>query len=83
MCAHVNELATTLKELKIEKQKLVEQACIYDNLVLKYQELQNNVQRERSKNKALTEELGRPMNIHRWRFLEHRNPPLFEKIQKA
>ena len=37
---------------------------------------------ERTKVKALSEELENPMNVHRWRKLEGSDPPTYEMIQK-
>merc|ERR1719163_2240899 len=38
---------------------------------------------ERSKCKALSEELENPMNVHRWRKLEGSDPAAYEMIQKV
>ena len=38
--------------------------------------------RERTKVKALSEELENPLNVHRWRKLEGSDPSTFEMIQK-
>lgn len=38
---------------------------------------------ERTKVKALSEELENPLNVHRWRKLEGSDPSLFEMIQKT
>ncbi len=59
------------------------------NKVSKVDQLKNDVYnlerqllQERTKVKALSEELENPMNIHRWRKLEGRDPTAFEMIQK-
>ena len=39
--------------------------------------------RERTKCRALAEELENPLNIHRWRKLEGSDPASFELIQKV
>lgn len=49
--------------------------------------LPNNTQialvfQEKTKVKALSEELENPMNVHRWRKLEGSDPTTFEMIQK-
>ena len=44
--------------------------------------LQRQLIQERTKVKALYEELQNPMNVHRWRKLEGSNPHVFENIQK-
>ncbi|KAJ3089215.1 hypothetical protein HK102_006917 [Quaeritorhiza haematococci] len=43
--------------------------------------LQNDIIRERSRVKALEDELRNPVNIHRWRKLEGSNPKAFELLQ--
>merc|ERR1712150_16275 len=43
---------------------------------------QRELLRERTRCKALEEELENPMNIHRWRKLEGSDPSRFEMIQK-
>ena len=44
--------------------------------------MQQELLRERTRCKALEEELENPMNIHRWRKLEGSDPSTFEMIQK-
>ena len=39
--------------------------------------------RERTKCRALSEELENPLNIHRWRKLEGSDPATYELIQKV
>ena len=39
--------------------------------------------RERTKARALAEELENPMNVHRWRKLEGSDPASYELIQKV
>ena len=39
--------------------------------------------RERTKCRALAEELENPMNVHRWRKLEGSDPASYELIQKV
>merc|ERR1712031_137302 len=46
-------------------------------------QLQRDLLRERTKVKALSEELENPMNIHRWRKLEGLDPGPFEVVQKV
>merc|ERR1719223_1006872 len=45
--------------------------------------LQRELLRERTKVKALSEELENPMNVHRWRKLEGSDPATYEMIQKV
>ena len=44
--------------------------------------LEKELMEERTKVKALSEELENPMNVHRWRKLEGSDPPTYEMIQK-
>ncbi len=44
--------------------------------------LQKDLLQEKTKVKALSEELENPMNIHRWRKLEGSDPTSYEMIQK-
>merc|ERR1719217_1846771 len=46
-------------------------------------ELQRELLQERTKVKALSEELENPMNVHRWRKLEGSDPATYEMIQKV
>merc|ERR1719409_2622146 len=45
--------------------------------------LQRELLSERTKVKALSEELENPMNVHRWRKLEGSDPATYEMIQKV
>lgn len=44
--------------------------------------LDRAILREKTKIKALQEELERPLNVHRWRVLESSDPPRFDMIKK-
>merc|ERR1711865_99170 len=44
--------------------------------------LERELLEEKTKVKALSEELENPMNVHRWRKLEGSDPPTYEMIQK-
>lgn len=44
--------------------------------------LENDLRNEKARIRALTEELERPINIHRWRALEDRDPEKWTLIQK-
>ena len=46
------------------------------------QRVQRELLQERTKVKALSEELENPMNVHRWRKLEGSDPRRYELIQK-
>ncbi len=46
-------------------------------------QLERELVHERTKLRALTDELERPMNVHRWRELESSDPASFELVQKV
>ena len=52
-------------------------------LELECLKLESDLQREKAKIRSLTEELERPINIHRWRALEDRDPEKWALIQRT
>lgn len=44
--------------------------------------LERDLLEERSKVRALADELSRPMNVHRWRKLECSDPETFKMVMK-
>merc|ERR1719174_3170812 len=46
-------------------------------------QLQHELLQERTKVRALSEELENPMNVHRWRKLEGSDPATYELVQKT
>merc|ERR1712224_155907 len=66
-------------ELHIAKQQVVN----IDDLKKEVYQLQRELLQERTKVKALSEELENPMNVHRWRKLEGSDPAGYEMIQKV
>merc|ERR1712087_832920 len=63
-----------------DAQKQVENT---DDLKKEVYHLQRDLLQERTKVKALSEELENPMNVHRWRKLEGSDPAMYELIQKV
>merc|ERR1711939_270722 len=63
------------QELRILKLKV-------DDLKREVYHLQRELLQEKTKVKALSEELENPMNVHRWRKLEGSDPATYEMIQK-
>merc|ERR1712124_246263 len=53
-----------------------------DSLRNEVYHLQRELLQERTKVKALSEDLENPMNVHRWRKLEGSDPDTYEMIQK-
>merc|ERR1719161_2290653 len=71
--------ASLKRELHIGKQ----QVSNIDDLKKDVFQLQRELLRERTKVKALSEELENPMNVHRWRKLEGTDPAMYEMMQKV
>ena len=65
-----------------EKAILQKSVANVDDLRREVYHLQRELLRERTRCKALEEELENPMNIHRWRKLEGSDPSTYEMIQK-
>lgn len=79
-----------IRILKLEIKKLRREKAILNRSVATQQDLnrevyhtQRELLRERTRCKALEEELENPMNIHRWRKLEGSDPSAYEMIQKV
>merc|ERR1711881_284788 len=66
-------------EVHIAKQQVVSIA----DLKREVYQLQRELLQEKTKVKALSEELENPMNVHRWRKLEGSDPAAYEMIQKV
>merc|ERR1712093_300947 len=54
-----------------------------DDLKKEVYHLQRDLLQERTKVKALSEELENPMNVHRWRKLEGTDPDTYEMLTKT
>merc|ERR1711894_577208 len=75
-------LKLEIKSLRREKNILYKNVANIDELRREVYHMQRELLRERTKCKALEEELENPMNIHRWRKLEGSDPSTYEMIQK-
>merc|ERR1719161_2391547 len=71
--------AALRRELIIAGRKVTD----IDDLKREVFQLQRELLRERTKVKALSEELENPMNVHRWRKLEGADPAMYETMQKV
>merc|ERR1711861_101410 len=69
-------------DMKRELQLLSSSVSNIDSLRNEVYHLQRELLQERTKVKALSEELENPMNVHRWRKLEGSDPDTYEMIQK-
>merc|ERR1712179_490550 len=78
----IKVLKLEIKKLRREKAILQKSVANVDDLRREVYHLQRELLRERTRCKALEEELENPMNIHRWRKLEGSDPSTYEMIQK-
>ncbi|XP_064600239.1 cilia- and flagella-associated protein 58-like [Liolophura sinensis] len=78
----IRVLKLEIKKLRREKMILQKSVANVDDLRREVYHLQRELLRERTRCKALEEELENPMNIHRWRKLEGSDPSTYEMIQK-
>jgi chromosome segregation ATPase len=69
-----DELAAKIATRKGELLLMTTQLSDTRALELECSKIESDLQREKAKIRALTEELERPINIHRWRALEDRDP---------
>jgi len=69
--------------LKYEQVVATQQAENIEDHKKEVYHLQRELLQERTKVKALSEELENPMNVHRWRKLEGSDPAMYELIQKV
>ncbi|CAG5134630.1 unnamed protein product, partial [Candidula unifasciata] len=75
-------LKLEIKKLRREKAVLQKSVANIEDLRHEVYHIQRELLRERTRCKALEEELENPMNIHRWRKLEGSDPSTYEMIQK-
>ncbi|XP_068709686.1 cilia- and flagella-associated protein 58-like [Montipora foliosa] len=75
-------LKLEIKKLRREKNILTKSVSNVEDLRREVYHTQRELLRERTRCKALEEELENPMNIHRWRKLEGSDPSTYEMIQK-
>ncbi|XP_047127925.1 cilia- and flagella-associated protein 58 [Hydra vulgaris] len=75
-------LKLEIKKLRREKHILTKSVANAEELQREIYNIQRELLREKTRCKALEEELENPMNIHRWRKLEGSDPSTFELIQK-
>ena len=80
--SEIVKLRQQLYQLTQEDNVAQEQLSCAPELKAELHRLERDVLREKSKIKALGDELERPINIHRWRELEGSDPQRFEQIRK-
>lgn len=88
--AFYNEKMTELATLKASRDQLIKNLDEIMNDISKYEELkatiahlQREVVEEKLKTKALTDELKKPINIHRWRRLMDTNTDTYGMIKRV
>merc|ERR1719171_930234 len=79
----IRQLKNKIAGLKLDLHVAKQQAVNIDDLKKEVYHLQRELLQERTKVKALSEELENPMNVHRWRKLEGSDPATYELIQKV
>ncbi|XP_038613466.1 cilia- and flagella-associated protein 58 [Tachyglossus aculeatus] len=75
-------LKLEIKKLRREKGILARSVANVEELRQEVFHLQREFLKERTRCRALEEELESPLNVHRWRKLEASDPSTFELIQK-
>ncbi|XP_063291113.1 cilia- and flagella-associated protein 58 [Pelobates fuscus] len=75
-------LKLEIKKLRREKGILTKTVTNVDDLRREVYRMQRELLKERTRCRALEEELEKPMNVHRWRKLEASDPSTYELIQK-
>ncbi|XP_075204350.1 cilia- and flagella-associated protein 58 isoform X2 [Anomaloglossus baeobatrachus] len=78
----VRLLKLEIKKLRREKGILSKTVANVEDLRREVYHMQKELLRERTRCRALEEELENPMNVHRWRKLEASDPSSYELIQK-
>ncbi|KAG2443529.1 hypothetical protein HXX76_001881 [Chlamydomonas incerta] len=78
----IRVLKVKLADLKRELHILKSSVSNIDVLKREVHQLGRELLQERTKVKALSEELENPLNVHRWRKLEGSDPGTYEMIQK-
>ncbi|XP_006630821.2 cilia- and flagella-associated protein 58 [Lepisosteus oculatus] len=75
-------LKMEIKKLRREKGILAKTVANVEDLRREVYHMQRELLKERTRCRALEEELENPMNVHRWRKLEASDPSTYELIQK-
>nr|XP_060622997.1 cilia- and flagella-associated protein 58 [Anolis sagrei ordinatus] len=75
-------LKLEIKKLRREKAILSKSVANVEELRQEVYHMQKELLKERTRCRALEEELENPMNVHRWRKLEASDPSTYELIQK-
>ncbi|NWS21651.1 CFA58 protein, partial [Pachyramphus minor] len=76
-------LKLEIKKLRREKGILGKSAANVEDLRFEVHHMQKELLKEQTRCKILEEELQKPLQVHRWRKLEARDPTTYELIQKV
>ncbi|XP_066046667.1 cilia- and flagella-associated protein 58 [Chamaea fasciata] len=76
-------LKLEIKKLRREKGILGKSVANVEELRWEFNHMQKELLREQTRCKILEEELQKPLQVHRWRKLEARDPTTFELILKV
>lgn len=79
----IRALRTALASLRRKLVSLERKAGAVEPYKKEITRLNNELLGEKTKTKALTQELQNPTNVHRWRQLEGKDPQAFELIKKV
>jgi len=79
----ISTLKRRIRELAAEMGGLKGSVGSLETLRNEVYQLQRELLQERTKVRALSEELENPMNVHRWRKLEGSDPATYELVQKT
>ena len=87
--ANYNERQEDVRLLRLEVKRLKEEIAFLSNdtknldaLKKEVLKLERDLMQQKSRNKVLQLELENPLNVHRWRRLEGKDPETLELIQK-
>jgi len=80
--AKLHNYSKTINEVKAQQQIAVSQISSLGQLESQVIQLEKEIAQERAKVKALSDEMERPLNVHRWRQLEGSDPHRFAMIRK-
>ncbi|KAL4102380.1 hypothetical protein PRIC1_006125 [Phytophthora ramorum] len=78
----LNNLQSRIHSLTLEKDSSSNQLSHEGSLKQELFRLEKELLQEKTKIRALSEELDHPLNVHRWRKLEGSDPKRFEMIRK-
>ena len=81
--AELDFLRERIIQMRRERNQGAGQADDTSELKRTVAQLEQEVLQEKTKARALSEELSRPLNVHRWRRLESSDPQRFELIKKV